>query len=115
MKNTVNIPHDHGQDNEELLAKMPEATEFIQAADIFTHLCDATRLKILWILCNSEQCVCNIAAAIGMSAPAVSHHLRSLRQAGIISNRRVGKEIYYTIADNRAAKLIVQMVKDVFV
>ena len=48
----------------------------------------------------------NIAAAIEMSSPAVSHHLRVLKGAKLVSSRKVGKEVYYTIADNREAELL---------
>ena len=48
----------------------------------------------------------NIAAAIDMSSPAVSHHLKVLRQAGVITSKRVGKEAYYTLADTEEAQII---------
>ena len=108
------IPHDHGQETEELLKSMPSEKAFGEAADIFAQLCDATRLRILWILCHSEECVSDIAAAVDMSAPAVSHHLRTLKQAGFIRSRREGKEVLYRLEDTAAACLVHQMVDGVF-
>lgn len=106
--------HDHGQNLERVLALMPEENEFYTASEIFQQLCDPTRLRILWLLAHSEQCVNNISLSVNMSTSAVSHHLRTLRQAGLIINRRAGKEIYYKLAGSKTAQLIHTMVDDVF-
>lgn len=108
------IPHDHGNHTEQLLECMPTEEAFAEAANIFNQLCDSTRLRILWLLCHSEECVGDIAAAIDMSAPAVSHHLRTLRQTGLISGRREGKEVLYTLQETKEAKLVHQMIDGVF-
>ncbi|MDL2324734.1 metalloregulator ArsR/SmtB family transcription factor [Ruminococcaceae bacterium OttesenSCG-928-A16] len=113
MANTV-MPHNHGEHLAKILKKMPGSDEFLLAADIFSQLSDATRLRILWLLCHSEECVTNIAAAIGMSDPAVSHHLRILKNKGLVSSRRIGKEVHYTLADTEAAHLMHRMIDDVF-
>ena len=104
--------HDHG--HLELLGKMPDAERGEKVADTFSHLCDGTRLRILWLLCHSEECVTNIAKAVDMSAPAVSHHLKILRQANLISGRRIGKEIHYSLAHNPEATLVHRMIDDIF-
>lgn len=101
----MQIPHNHG-DLEDVLSVMPKTTDFLAAADTFRQLGDGTRLQILWLLCHSEQCVLNIAAAVEMSAPAVSHHLKGLRQSGLIVSRRSGKEVYYTLSDTKEAQLL---------
>ncbi|WP_343209218.1 metalloregulator ArsR/SmtB family transcription factor [Anaerolentibacter hominis] len=108
------IPHDHGQNLEELIDIMPGEDSFIAASDLFTQLCDSTRLRILWLLCHCEECVADISAAVGMSAPAVSHHLRILRQTGFVVNRRVGKEVHYTLANTPEARLLHKMIDAVF-
>ena len=108
------IPHAHGSLLHEVLQKMPSEEQFSSAADIFSQLSDTSRLRILWILCHCEECVTNIAAAVGMSDPAVSHHLRILKQNGIIKSRRVGKEVHYSLAGTEAARLMHKMVADIF-
>ena len=55
--------------------------QFFMAADVFSMLCDSTRLRILWLLCHTEECVSDIATAVEMSSPAVSHHLKTLKQS----------------------------------
>lgn len=77
----VHIPHDHGQHIDQVLAKMPPEPEFGKASGVFQQLCDPSRLRILWLLCHCEECVYNLSAAVNMSSPAVSHHLRSLKQS----------------------------------
>lgn len=98
-----NLPHNHGQNMERVLNKMPHTEDFTDIAFLFQQLGDPTRLRILWLLCHCDECVCNIAAAVDMSAPAVSHHLRILKKSGIISSRRDGKEVYYSLADTPQA------------
>lgn len=93
---------------------LPLDDEFIQAAILFQQLSDSTRLKILWMLLHAELCVYDIAKALDMSAPAVSHHLRSLRQLGIINYRREGKHVFYSLAQNEDARHIRHILKDAF-
>ena len=74
-----------------------------RVSDCFGTLSDATRLKIFCLLCHSELCVMNIAELIGMSSPAVAHHLRLLKSAGLILNKRKGREMYYKLSDSAEA------------
>ncbi len=108
------LPHNHGQNIECVLERMPPSDAFQMTAATFQQLGDPTRLRILWLLCHSEECVCNIAAAVGMSDPAVSHHLRILKKGGIIESHRDGKEVYYTLADTTQAKLLHRTIDALF-
>lgn len=106
------LPHNHGQGIERVLEQMPDTEYFLEASAVFQQLCDGSRLRILWLLCHCEECGINIAAAVGMSNAAVSHHLISLKLHGLIKSRREGKEVYYTLADTDKARLIHQIVDD---
>lgn len=110
----VHLPHDHDNNVGQILTKMPDENAFIEAADIFSHLSDATRLRILWLLCHCEECVTNIATAVGMSDSAVSHHLRILKKSGLLKSRRIGKEVHYSLAVSEEAQLMHRMIDDVF-
>ena len=112
--NNHKLPHDHGQNEVKILEKLPSIEECRKVADIFKQISDGTRLRILWFLCHCEECVSNISAAVGMSDPAVSHHLKVLRKAGLIVSRREGKEIYYKIADTMVAEHIHQICEEIF-
>ncbi len=109
----IKMPHNHG-DITDVLSVMPKEEKFLCAAETFKQLCDGTRLQILWLLCHSEECVLNIAAAVHMSPPAVSHHLRGLKQAGLIVSRRDGKEVYYSLATTKEAQLLHHLIDDFF-
>jgi len=104
--------HDHG--HLDVLANVPTVDRGNEAAEVFSHLCDGTRIRILWLLCHTEECVNNIAAAVDMSSPAVSHHLKILSKAGLITKKRIGKEIHYRLADTKEAKLVHRMIDDIF-
>lgn len=107
-KNTL-LPHNHGSCLSSLLGSegfSPDSTSFEEAAYCFSLMNDSTRLKIFWLLCHSEECVINISAAINMSPPATSHHLKMLKQSGLIKSRKSGKEVYYTISDSPEAELL---------
>lgn len=105
MTQTV-LPHNHGREIEEQLTHMPSPENFQTVADIFRQLGDGSRIRIFWLLCHCEECVINISALVGMTSPAVSHHLRQLKTAGLITSRREGKEVYYKAADTQAAVLL---------
>ena len=112
---TTSLPHDHGQPMEQELQNMPSVENFQTLSDIFKQLGDGSRLRIFWLLCHCEECVVNLSAMVGMSSPAVSHHLKLLRAAGLIVNRRAGKEVYYTAANTQQAQLLHHIIEDLVV
>jgi ArsR family transcriptional regulator len=74
-------------------------------AAIFAALGEPTRLRIVHALSVGELCVGDLAAVLGMAVPAVSQHLRVLRDLRIVRNRRVGKMVYYALDDAHVADL----------
>lgn len=76
----------------------------------FKVLSDPTRLKVINALMLSEMCVCDISALLNMSRPAISHHLKALRQMRLIKYRRDGKIAYYSI-DDETIKVIFDQCK----
>ncbi|MDY6283929.1 MAG: metalloregulator ArsR/SmtB family transcription factor [Hallerella sp.] len=95
------LTHEHPVTEEELILakRMPTEKAAVQVAEAMKQLGDVSRLRIFWLLCHAEECVTNIAELVNMSSPAVSHHLRLLKNAGLISYKRVGKEMFYTASD----------------
>ncbi len=67
---------------------------------MFKALSDETRLRIMKLLEHGELCVCDITAALDMAQPKISFHLRTLREAGILKDRREGKWMHYRIDDS---------------
>ena len=108
----IHLPHDHGADSAFVAQNMPEPCDFASLSSAFKHLSDSSRLRIFWLLCHCEECVINISALVGMSSPAVSHHLKLLRAHGLIVSRREGKEVYYKAADTVLAQQLHTMLED---
>ena len=108
---THSLPHDHGSHMD--LDHMPSADQFLILADIFKQLGDSSRIRIFWILCHCEECVINLSSMVEMSSPAVSHHLKLLKQSGLITSRRSGKEVYYKAADTEQAQLLHRMIEQI--
>ena len=97
------LPHDHGQNVAPLLAGLPHTEDFQALASLFRQLSDGSRLRLFWLLCHCEECVTNLSAMMSMSSPALCHHLRQLKLAGLIVSRRDGKEVYYKAAPTSEA------------
>jgi len=64
---------------------------------IFSALSDQTRLRIYLILAEGELCVCELTCALDMEQSRISHNLKVLKEAGLISSRRIGKWMFYSI------------------
>ena len=79
--------------------KMPKDENLYDLAELFKAFADTTRIKILWALSEAEMCVCDIAALLGMTQSAISHQLRGLKQARLVSNRKEGKIVFYSLND----------------
>ena len=107
------LPHDHGTSSQaaSLHQEVMQVAHFAAAAEVFKQLSDPTRVRIFWLLSHQEACVINLAAMLEMSSPAVSHHLRSLTESGLLVSRRDGKEVYYRASDSEQAQLLHRMIE----
>ena len=83
-----------------LKEKMPEEETLYDLAELFKVFGDSTRMRILCALFESELSVSEISELLEMSQSAISHQLRVLKQAKLVKNRRDGKIIYYSLADD---------------
>ena len=92
------LPHQHSHEGN-VPDKIPAIESVRTVSDAFRFLGDPVRLQIFWILCHCTECVTDIAAMVGMSTPAVSHHLRILKSGGLITSKRSGKEMFYHAAE----------------
>jgi ArsR family transcriptional regulator len=91
---------------EYIKSKLPEDSTWHRIADIFKTLSDPTRLKIVHTIMGRELRVCDIAEILDMSLPAVSYHLKLLKDSDLIKYRREGKNIYYFIDNSRLKGLL---------
>jgi len=79
-----------------------------ELAELFKMFGDSTRIRILSALSISEMCVCDLAALLEMTSPAISHQLKNLKSARLIKSRRAGKVVYYSLADEHVKQIIKQ-------
>ena len=88
--------------------KMPDEDELYDIAELFKVFGDSTRIRILYVLFESELCVCDLAETLHMNQSAVSHQLKILKQAKLVSGRREGKSVFYSLADDHVRAIIDQ-------
>ncbi len=76
-----------------------------ELSPFFKALCEDVRLKIIALLMPRELCVCEIIEQLNLSQPAVSHHMKILKQAGLVNDRREGRWIFYSLDKERFMQL----------
>ena len=79
--------------------------------EVFKALADPTRLKILECIKNGERCICEIIPYTGKSQPCVSQHLKVMKHAGIITERKDGTRIMIKASNNKIFQIIDQVKK----
>ncbi len=75
-------------------------------ADLFRIFADTTRIKVLYALMDDELSVSDLAEAVGVSQSAISHQLRTLRQARLVKFRREGKSMFYSLCDDHVKAIL---------
>ena len=103
--------HHHDSAIQTALGSMPGERELAELAELFKVFGDSTRIRILYTLARTELCVCDIAAVLGVTQPAVSYQLKALKQASLVKSRREGKTVFYSLAD-RHVEIIIGMAKE---
>jgi ArsR family transcriptional regulator, arsenate/arsenite/antimonite-responsive transcriptional repressor len=86
----------------------------IGLAGLFAALADTTRLRLLNLMAGREVCVCHFVEILGQSQPKISRHLAYLRNAGIVTARREGKWMHYSIcpvADAPASAVLASVLR----
>jgi DNA-binding transcriptional ArsR family regulator len=81
-------------------------TGYKKQAQLFRALSHPVRLRILDVLAHQEACVCHLTALLGQRQPYISQQLATLREAGLVTDRRDGTLIYYRLADGQMAELL---------
>jgi len=109
-KETVTNRHeldlDHKKKVKSVQKVMKSEHRFVNLSEIFKALGDYTRIKIIYALAHEELCVYCIAKILNMSDSAISHQLRVLRSIRLVTHRREGKMVYYSLDDNHIKNLL---------
>ena len=100
--------HAHEDIIRRVQCQMPREDTLYDLAELFRIFGDSTRIRILYVLFEAEMCVCDIAQLLGMTQSAISHQLRSLKNARLVKARREGKTVFYSLADDHVKTIIDQ-------
>ena len=98
----------HEEIVEKVQKEMPDEDTLYDLTELFRIFGDSTRIRILYVLFEAEMCVCDIAALLGMTQSAISHQLRALKNAKLVTSRREGKTVFYSPADDHVKTIIDQ-------
>lgn len=85
---------------------LPQEERLYDLAELFKIFGDSTRIRLLFVLFESEVCVCDLAACLCMTQSAVSHQLKILKNAKLVNARREGKSVFYSLADDHVRTII---------
>ena len=96
----------HAEAVEKRKENMPEQEKLYELSDFFKIFGDSTRISILFAIDGGQMCVCDIAALLEMTKSAVSHQLKILRQSHLVKYKKVGKNVYYSLADDHVRDII---------
>ena len=98
----------HGETVARVKAAMPDEELLFDVADLFKAFSDTTRIKILFALMGGPLSVTDITEAIGCTQSAVSHQLRTLKQARLVKAARDGKNVIYSLSDDHVFTMLAQ-------
>ncbi len=100
--------HIHEEIVDKVEKVMPDEQQLLNLSEFFKVFGDSTRIKILYVLSQSEMCVCDIATLLQMGQSAISHQLRVLKQMRLVTFRREGKTVFYKLADAHIETILAQ-------
>ena len=105
-ENTCDCNVVHEESIEHVRKEIASEDELAKMTKLYKVFGDSTRLHILAALNCHEMCVCDLAALLGVTKSAVSHQLKSLRLARLVTFRRDGQNVYYALADDHVKKIL---------
>ncbi len=103
---STKMAHDHSDVLKHVKKGLPKDELLQDLGDLFKIFGDTTRIKIMYALYEDEMCVCAISELLGMTQSAISHQLKTLKDAKLVASRREGKTIYYSLADDHVKSII---------
>ena len=100
--------HDHEALLKKVKKELPDDEILCDLADLYKIFGDTTRIKIMYALYEDEMCVCAIAELLNMTQSAISHQLKTLKDANLVGSRREGKTVYYSLSDDHVKSIIAE-------
>ena len=112
-QDTCQVIEVHKENVNWIREQLPEQRTLLNLADLFKVLGDLTRVRILHVLSFEELCVCDLSAILDTTPSAVSHQLRTLRNAKLVKFRREGKMAYYSLDDEHVQRIFEQALEHI--
>lgn len=103
----------HNDVVENISKDMPDVDTLYDLAELYRVFADTTRIRILYVLFESEVCVCDVAQTLDMTPSAISHQLRILKDAKLVKFRKEGKVCFYSLADDHVKTIIGQGIEHI--
>ena len=100
--------HAHEELVEKVRRELPGEDTLYDLTELFRIFGDSTRIRILYVLFESEMCVCDIAQMLRMTQSAISHQLAVLKKSKLVKYRREGKTVFYSLSDGHVRTIIDQ-------
>ena len=100
--------HVHQEIVDSVEKALPDEQQLLDLSEFFKVFGDSTRIKILYVLSQSEMGVCDIATLLQMGQSAISHQLRVLKQMRLVKFRRDGKTVFYSLSDDHIQTILAQ-------
>ncbi len=107
------MEHKHTHCPASLPVQMPPESQLADVAELFKIFGDLTRVRIIFVLFQHEECVRDIARKLDMTQSAISHQLRVLKQSRLVVSRREGKTIFYSLADAHISSIFGQALEHI--
>lgn len=98
----------HSEKLKTVSENMPAEEQLYDLAELFKLFGDSTRMRILFVLFESEVCVCDLAEVLNMTVSAISHQLKILKTGKLVKSRREGKSVFYSLADEHVRTIVSQ-------
>ena len=98
---------------QDILNKLPDEDELFDLAELFKIFGDSTRIKILFVLLESDMAVNDIASVLKMTQSSISHQLRILKTNGLVKYTRNGKSLIYSLADGHVTTILSQGIEHI--
>jgi len=115
MDNMINYDCEiiHKEIVDKVEKEMLNDASFNKLSNLYKIYSDPTRIKILFALECNEMCVCDLAVLLNMTKSAISHQLSFLRSVNLVNNRKDGKIVFYSLADNCVKDILDQGLKHI--
>lgn len=100
------VLHHNKQIISNVTKSLPDINDLYDLADLYKVFADSTRIRILYTLLDNDLCVCDITNILGATQSAISHQLRILKSSKLVSYRKVGKQVIYSLADDHVRNIL---------